>query len=706
MALLIKIVLGIVLAGLLVAVAVWWWFRRLMKRGIQQALAASDLVRDFVQLQARLELYPAMGAPTAAFDALWDALQALGFQAMDDLCALPTFARLRAGSGPGGLTAVVTEGSGGCHYLLLALGEDQHLWAYSNGPEAPFQNARMRWSKTELAPADAIHALRAEIGERRLRELNPQSFRALFEAAYATRTDALLGQLPTRETLSAQLRAKHPAADPARLKQALIVVEAHWEVQLQLAVLDRFRRAQRLDPEAWEALQHDLQVVHDRLDRDSILHLLDLDAEDEHDPDTSALLEQGLPATELYQRLVARLPTERQPRLLGRVDRPLAALIYAAPEVTEAPAEQSFVYAARTADGSSTQGVTHAASTTAAKAQLRKQGLDEVQILMEPSPLSEDLPLIEPELASAAVRAARESVLLSLLRATWANAWLWAPPALLAAYSLYEGKPYGWGDYAVAVYAVLAGALLVGLIGPILFYHQLLRARMFGHWRLATFFLRLLELTAWLGAPSRTDLANEGAKIHAGRGDLKRALSLWEALRSKLSDAAYVSGLVTIYDAAGAHREMIEAQRRLLPQSPSPELPTVDLALALARYGTDVDEAERLLAEVNPEGLSELVRGGYHLVRGLILADRQQYVWAARQFQEAGACVQPFSMPLTQLMTAEAQGFCAWALKRAGRTEDAERLWATVAPLLEQVPGSRDLVQRYRSLQLVPNMSP
>lgn len=701
-----ELVAAVLVALLLLALIAWTVFKRWLKRKVGGYQAAAEILGEDFAPAARLQLAPAPPdedeSPGEAFALRWEQLRGLGFQALGDLAdQRGAFARLRLGLHSGSaIAAALVDLHGSAPCTLFALTQGNRFHAFGDGDEPGCSLPSLHWeSEPGCAPALALERLQQALATQSLRALDLRVARAAFEAAWATRADTRLAQAPQRADIEALARQRRPSATREEVDRALEFARAGWLSQVQEALLDRYRRASRVDAVTWERIGGTLHAVHAGMSADEIIALLPLDEAGQGWARAQAAA--GARGSELYERLQARLPAAQRRHRLAEVDRPLPAVLYL-PSEEAAPVAapvRPHLYVARDADGREVHGTVQAVGSSDALRQIGAQGLEQPRLLSEPlgNDVGANQPL-DPELALVAARAVQESVWLSMLRVLWANALLWAPPALLLGWSLYEGPPYGVGDWTVFAYAALALAAMLVLVGPMFFYNQLLQARTVGSWGAARRWLWLLRRTALLGAPSRSQLCAEECKILAGSGDPGRALALWESTRDTQTPEQYWGGLIAIHDAAHEHPKMIAAQREFLRVAGARELATIDLALALARYQRAIGEAEDLLAKIPVDGLSELALAGHHMARGLIHAERGMHALAGRQFEAAIAHAGIFrSNPLTLGMLAELHGLLAWTLRRGGQAERAAELWRKVGPVLEGRAGSRDIVARWNS---------
>lgn len=700
-----QIVLAVILVLLGVALLAWWYFRRWLRRTVGKAQAGAAIVGNDYARSARLRLDPVDTADSAtpAFQSVWESLRALGCTPLGDwVDSQESYEYLRFGLMPGAqVAAVVNERDGKICFTWWALTRSNQLYALGNGPDPEWNGASMRWRVNPAStPAQALAELQAQLEGLELREQTLSVAKAAYEAAHAARMDAALARGPTRADIEALASQRSPGASAETIDGALEMARQLWSQQLELALLDRYRRASKLDAVSWERLGGDIHVIHDQLNPTEIRALLMLEASQMAAADE--IVAAGTRGPALYERLQQLLPPAQRRRCLGTVDRPLSAQLYVrdTEHAAIATPQRAYTYEATDDDGRTQYGAVMASGSADAKRRAAAKGLSEVRIMSEPVG-SPDAPvdLTDPNLAQIAVRSLREGIGLSLLRAIWGNVWLWAPPLALLANSLYDGAPFGGGDYAVFAYAGLALLLLVGIVGPMFWYNRLLQARVLDDASSALRYAWMLRKINLLGVPPRWQISGEECKIRAAKGELDEALAAWDTFKGSITPEQHLSMQMQIYDAAGEHDQMIANQRQLVDLAVAKELVTVDLAMGLARYQDKIDEAEDLLARVPMAGLSEVGLIGFHFTRGLINSGRGQYGLAAGQFQQAIARAQPFrSNPLVQGIIMQIHGFLAWALQGAGQGPQAAALWQIVGPELERQRGARDIVARYRRL--------
>lgn len=697
---LLKVVAGVIIALLLLIVLGFWLIRRWIRRLGATSAATMRLIDARWMRPARLKLAPLTDLePSDALAARWRELHGLGFRSLGDLQDADNGIVVRAASSEGGLIgAALVEGCGSEAALtFFAIDRQRGLVAISCEPGTNLQLDRLDWRfDARLEPAAAYQALQQQVQGGERVKLDARAFRVAWEQAHATRADRELQQRPRRLAIEQAAAALDPPATPEQIDQAHEMVVDHWHEQLVVALLDHYRRASRIDAVAWEAMREGLHVVHEFVDERQVEAML---VEDDVGRQVlQQCVAQGHKGIALYEQVLQRLPGGARRERVAEVAEPLRGVIYGLREAAASVAAGRYLYEAVQADGTATSGSLIATSSADAKQQARGMGLQSVRILLEP--VSSEPPtadLLDPAAAAAAVRAAREGLLVSVLRALRANAWIWVPPAAWLTWELHDGQPTGWRTGLAGVYALAALAALVFLIGPMVIYNQLLRARLAARWRVAAVWLALLRRVSRFSGMSRMQLALEQAKVLAGQGRLQEALKTWQALASTMADAEFHSGLAQIHDVAGDYPRMVEAQRAALIGSPTKDLATVDLALSLARFG-DADEAQDLLATVQLHNLSEIAAAGYRIANGVLLARQGQHGQALRQYAQAVTDLEGFkSNPLIVAMIAQTNAFAAISFRRLGQADRAAQLWQHVWPILRVHRGSDRLASEYEA---------
>ncbi len=700
------IVAAVVLV-LAVGIGIAFWFaKRWLARRVGDWSVACELVDAKVHRAARLKLQQSSAldlADNASAAACQEAFQALGFRKLmdyeTDSLELPMLRALVHPSLP--IAAALIPGETTCHFECFAITEDNRVMAVGTGPTPAAQSQRLRWVvDPAITVPEAVTTLREHLGDAQLRPMDVRLFRAAYEQAYAARMDAELARAPSREALEARGRERQPPATETQIAIAVDAQRSAWLDQVEEAALDRFRRTSGIDAVTWERTREELQVVHDQLPEDHMRDLLVWD--DASELAFEQTLAQGLQGRRLYEQVSKRLPAASRRQRLGEVRFPVAAAIYGVDldqAEEDAPGESyEYVYQALdAAQGRAVSGKLMASSTADAKRQLQDMGLTDTRIVIDPTVDGGQLqvPADNIDTYLQSIGANWWQNLLMMIRGNWL---LWLPPLLLVLWSLGGGRPFGWGDHLAFTYLAVALLGTAYLIVPALAYDALIRARNSERWQAATILLKLCKARAGADDFYRQQLELEGCKILVGRGESSAALERWHSLQGQLSEVDYNNGLTALYGAAGDWPRVIATQRHGLSLAPDPVPVRVDLAMSLARFTDEVDEAEALIGGLNPNELSELVLGGFMYTRGLIALKRGQLQVADRQLSQAVEHVKAYEAgPAVAPWGTEIRAFLALTWKRAGKGDAASSLWEAIESRLRYNPLAPRLVAEYRA---------
>lgn len=693
-----QIVLAVILVLVLAALMAWWGFKRWLRRKMGDVQHSVDLIGDRYAEPARLHLQPAAAEelPEACAE-LWQQAFELGFRPLGEYQGddgSPQWLRC-AVLDDGQLALALGLYDDDSRFAVLALDDQQHLFAFSNGPGGSLLEGTLNWQvEPGLKLEPALAQLRKACAGRELRRFDGSLLRRVLERAHGRRRDADLRQPPSAAWIEQRARDCGISPTPAQAAAALALARSQWQERLSEAVLEQFQETSRISAHEWERLRDRVQVVHRWLEPGEVAAMLAEDAAGELV--VSQLQQQGLDGLELYRQVNQRLPAAQQRECLGELRQPLPAAVYAPRrDPVTAASPRQYHYQAVDEDGRTVHGAVVAHNSADAKQQIAGQGLAESKILGESSAIEQQPEfMFDPEFTHIAAQAAREGIALGVLRALRAQWWLWLPPAVLLAWSLSTAEPFGWGDWLIVGYALLAAAAVAFFVAPMLLYNQLLQSRLQARWGMAAFCLGLLRRLNPLGAIPRHQLELERCKIEIGRGRDRNALEAWAAQQPLLGEEEYQQGLVQLHDARGDVAATIVAQRRLVELNPQ-EMARIDLALSLARQG-EAGEAEDLLAALSPGQLSELALAGYHFARGLLLVSRGQHALAINQFSQAIERASQYkSNPLIHGLLAEVNGYVALALRRQGEHQRADAIWRQVRPLLAKHPSCRGVMAAY-----------
>ncbi|MEM9301852.1 MAG: hypothetical protein AAGE01_07060 [Pseudomonadota bacterium] len=336
-----------------------------------------------------------------------------------------------------------------------------------------------------------------------------------------------------------------------------------------------------------------------------------------------------------------------------------------------------------------------------ARQQVAAKGLSNVSLLSEQTTV--DTPLVAEgwDLDEAAIaeagRAMEQGITALLLKALGWQWWLWLPPLALLAHSIYQGGPFGWGDYLIFGYMAVALAAVLLLLAPMALYDAEMRARVSGRWSTALALTKFLARLPNFGVMPNWWAPLEEATIEAARGNDEKAHEIWELMAGDVDEDVYWQGRVQIHDHAADTDRKLEALRQFLALLPGDPMRTVDLAMALAHHVDHVDEAEGLLLEVNRDDLAELALVAHDHTQGLIALGRGDAASAMALFQAASSRLegQYAGVPLVAAFQVEIQAFMAIALRRLAQEEQAQSVWGQVWPRLSFQRGARRYQEQF-----------
>lgn len=697
-----KILLAVfvVIVGLLVFAG--WFIKRKFKAAVGDYVVASELLGHSDELPARVSLRRSEICPDSEFNSLHIELNELGFQRMADLMEdHGAFYCMRAYSHRSmPIAAALTQVDDDRYaFVFFTMTSDKRVIGRGNGPGKGITNPRVDWQiDDDFEVRAAFEAVQGELSDDNP-PIDLRHFRAIFEQVWAVSMDEMIAKPPTREAIEAQASTLESEFTEDQIDIVYSQARENWQHQVSVAALDRFRRTSKIDAVEWEALRDEVEVIHEYVTDDEVEDLLAIDEKSEQL--FLKFKEQNLTGLDLFRAIASRLPPDQQWEQIGAVDRPVRAFIFKPAEdiASDRATAGRYVYTAIGADGKEVQGAVVATDGKDAKAQINALGLTEGKLISAPAPFDDELEVgyvFDDKGAKIVVHASKESIIVGALRAFGANWWIWLPPAGLLTKSLYDGAPFGWGDYVVFVYAGLAAAALVFLIAPMILYSQFQLAVVKAATGQAKLLLRLLELTSIFGGITKQQILAERCKVISMAGGCDDALALWEKQRNTMADDDYFQGLASIHDADGNIKAMLEAQHAYLETTSNKDLATVDVAMSLARYTEEVDAAETMLMKVAPSDLPEIALMGFHYARGLIASQRGQHGQALKHYEQAIKTAEQFAgVPLILAIIAEINGQAALTLKRTGKRDEAEVIWGQVGPLLSKHRSSARLVSAY-----------
>lgn len=231
------------------------------------------------------------------------------------------------------------------HQMLSAIFVDLHA-RLQDGGTLTVSNAPRGEEITTPPTHEKIFLANAEISELCARidsELalektvtaTPDDFAAEFEKSYAESMDFQLRRGgPTIDEIRRGAELRGQTVDEATLGAAHRAAQEQFALQAEMLMRDAFLEHGNLSAAEWENLRDNLIVIHDNHAPDRVIHKVPLHEVDDKDFDYEAyeakmkLLITDLPAREAFALLIAQLPIEQRPRLVGQLNEPVPSDFY------------------------------------------------------------------------------------------------------------------------------------------------------------------------------------------------------------------------------------------------------------------------------------------------------------------------------------------------------------------------------------------
>ncbi|HEY5994677.1 MAG TPA: hypothetical protein VIU46_08775 [Gallionellaceae bacterium] len=330
-------------------------------------------------------------------------------------------------------------------------------------------------------------------------------------------------------------------------------------------------------------------------------------------------------------------------------------------------------------DGTAEKNSLVAVDVTDAHQQLTRMGYRDIRVLtadLETVKLSKSAENAPPE---ELINTRYDSLLIAVLKIYKGNWPFWVPGVLLVANEWRSGGPLYGGIALLA-----AGLLLTTVLSlPVVLHNQEQLARVYGRYRSGLLYVSLLRRLNFTKAITPLYLDAERAKMLAGMGKVEQALQEFSVHADDPNQVSYLTQLVSIHDAAGDRKKMIEVQRKLLAESKNSNEIRIDLAWSLVRYTTEFDEARQLVAGLHSSNCGGLYASGLRIVHGLLAQVGNQHEVAARELRKVLDELAAMTSPGIIGMRAELRAYLALSLKALGRRGEADALWQEVLPLLK-----------------------
>jgi hypothetical protein len=365
------------------------------------------------------------------------------------------------------------------------------------------------------------------------------------------------------------------------------------------------------------------------------------------------------------------------------------------------------LYSAVAADGTRIEGVVNAPSAVAAREQLERQGLQQVELRLEaaPAPGPKEPNGVDPAQRGQLARWRQQLQLAPTLKAQLvdqarhARWWLVADTGLVL-YGLFSGKLVWVGAGLLAAAAPLA--LSTWRFLHVDRYQRLQRQYAMGQWDAVRALAKDLRGASAARPELDLDLDLRLACIYARDHALPDALQRFEPWRKRLAtqpglfETRVAQAHLMAGDTAGYVAQLAKAHE-LAPQQ---ALRAIDHAQAQARFG-NIALAETLLAQVDTAALSADERALVLWARGLVQLRRREPDAVATLAQAVGTWLQRSGNPATWTSLALCACDHAVALHEAGHHEAARERVAQVWPVLE-VHATVPLLRMLEADDLLP----
>jgi hypothetical protein len=173
-----------------------------------------------------------------------------------------------------------------------------------------------------------------------LRPVSREEFPTHFERAYAEEMDWRLkrGWVSPDEIRAVAARGGQNVDDTI-LTMTALAMRAQVNERIEEVVRERFLEQVKLPLAEWERVRDRLQIVHDRMDLSDVICLVsnhtDVDEFDEDDENPAAKMPAGMTVRKYFSAANTKLPPNERYALLGSVDEPIPADVYAEPNRDE-----------------------------------------------------------------------------------------------------------------------------------------------------------------------------------------------------------------------------------------------------------------------------------------------------------------------------------------------------------------------------------
>ncbi|MDH4318233.1 MAG: hypothetical protein OEV64_07565 [Desulfobulbaceae bacterium] len=455
-------------------------------------------------------------------------------------------------------------------------------------------------------------------------------------------------------------------------------------------IADKVRVSLSYDEDNWSRIKDDLLILHRYVKFEDLLDYFDDELVEEL---IEQFEEQKMSVAQIFKATNQRLTREQQYTYLTGVSRPIPAEVYLktislesidsdVAETKPGPGVKRFLYQSLSPDNDIVKGSLVAAGVADARSQLQRLGHRDIRILSSNHDFFKiddlDMELFPDQL----VDAHKDAILLSVFKIVLGNWVIWAPFAIWAAYVVYNGKPYGWPDWAGISFAAISFIWAFSKALPAVVFEEINEARSWGRPEKAQMYLRLWRRIGGMKQIGKVAFEMQEATILAEMGQMQRAITLLETHRDDLDTLSYLAYKSQIHNAGRDYPESIKANVKMVQEDPENMELKVDLALALLRHTKRVKEAEELLTGLHQHNCSELFVNGLHFAQGLLHGRQGHTSQAVKKLQQALSGFADFTSPISSALQAEISGYIAVFLHQAGEKEKSGEIWQRVSPRL------------------------
>lgn len=689
-----KIVLGVIIAIVLIVAVVFFWIKSKFKKVISE-FSQKALYMPPIEARVRLK---AVSKKEFDFDdetmselelkakeLRGEGFKEIGFfedQESEDAFIVSQNAK--------GIFAVIKNLSEKVIVEYCAYGKNKCAYIYTPNPIfLPVDNDVLKVSiYHDDPPSDILSALSPY---EPFQPLGVRHFIPLYERIFSSCIELRLANRDMKKMVEGWMQFQElEPMDDEDMDQVYTMLGELFNEMISKVIADKVRRSSSFDDDNWSRIKDDMLVLHRYVKHEDLMDYFD----DELVEDLiEQFEEQKMSVAQIFKATNLRLTREQQYTYLTSVSKPIPAEVYLktislesidsnVAETKPGPGVKRFLYQSLSSDNNNVKGSLVAAGVADARSQLQRLGHSDIRILSSNHEFFKiedlDMELVPDQL----VDGQQDSIALSVFKIVFGNWLIWVPFAIWAAYVVYDGKPYGWLDWAGLSLAAISfiGALSIAL--PAVVFEAINEARSWGKPERAQRYLRLWRHIGGEKQIGKIAFEMQEATISAELGQMQQAITLLEKHRDDMDNLSYLAYRVQVYNAGRDYIESIKANVKMVQEDPENMEFKVDLALALLRHTKRIKEAEELLKGLHQHNCSELFVNGLHFAQGLLHGREGRTSQAVKKLQLALSGFAQFTSPISSAFQAEISGYIAVFLHQAGEKEKSGEIWQRVSPRL------------------------